>query len=286
MVLSQFTRRKITNCMKVFPDNLFTQDRTKRPRDNSGLTRPDLLTLVVVMVFLGGWFAFFHLGERGRIARCARNLEVLGQAMQGYANEHGGAIPPAGVETPQTTWDLQIAPYVGAHQNQDGTRSEESLLYSVAARFVCPSDPLHRGTHPRTYAMSFHDMIPENWPPGPDNTTGVGLWWDSGSMTSLLGQVTTNLEDLSLVKLSWMPDPSGTILLTEYPQKNNRLGHVDDVRVRNSGEQISGLKESLTQMHYGRFNYLMADGHVELFSSLQTGGIDGTTGSWTLKPGD
>ena len=36
--------------------------------------------------------------------------------------------------------------------------------------------------------MSAHNMSLENWPPGPDNETGVGLVWDRNSMSRLLGE--------------------------------------------------------------------------------------------------
>ena len=38
----------------------------------------------------------------------------------------------------------------------------------------CPADV---GDRSRTYAMPQHDMSSANWPPGPENRTGVGLWW-------------------------------------------------------------------------------------------------------------
>jgi prepilin-type processing-associated H-X9-DG protein len=251
---------------------------------NQAFTRLDLITLVTVAGLLGSWFVYLHAGERGRRLQCAANLRVLGGAMHNYANERSGAIPPAGVESPQMTWDLLIAQYL--ESTKSVITSEKQLSRPVAARYSCPADPLHRGERPRTFAMSFHNMTPQNWPPGPDNATGVGLWWDSDSMTSLLGQVTTNVDELSLVKLTWFPEPANTILLTEYPNVNNWLGHVDDVRVQNPNEQMSGLAAALAQMHRGRFNYLMADGHVEPLTALQTGGIDGTTGSWSIKAGD
>jgi prepilin-type processing-associated H-X9-DG protein len=134
--------------------------------------------------------------------------------------------------------------------------------------------------------MSSHNMAAENWPPGPENTTGVGLWWDSYGMDSLLGHEPQNLDELALVKLSWFQDPANTLLLTEYPLANNRLGHVDDVRVGSPGDQASGLLVGLPKIHYGRFNYLMADGHVELLTGLQTGGIGGSSGIWSIKKGD
>src|SRR4029077_19037693 len=147
-------------------------------RGRRAFSQIDLLALIGVLAVLAGWFGFKHGGERGRIARCTANLKDLGDAMHRFAGDHGGALPPAGIEPLQTTWDMQLYSYL-----KPGQAAGDELIASVAPRFFCPSDPIKRGDRPRSYAMSAHSMTPDNWPPGPDNTTGVGLWWTTNRIS-------------------------------------------------------------------------------------------------------
>jgi prepilin-type processing-associated H-X9-DG protein len=268
--------------------DLKAEDRPAAALRGAGaFSRIDLLAVLLVVLLLGGWLGLTHLGERGRIARCARNLEILGEVMQGFATDHGGALPPAGVEALPTTWDVQLSPYLKPGPAKSaGLSDPRRLLEAVAPNFVCPSDSFQRGVPPRSYAMSGHDMKPDNWPPGPDNSTGVGLWWGPGEAHRLLGYETDNLNDLALVKLTWLPDPASTLVLTECPGMGNRLAQAEDLRVESVAQQAKAFNSRRPPYHDGRFNYLMADGHVELLTPLQTGGMDGHAGIWTIKKGD
>jgi prepilin-type processing-associated H-X9-DG protein len=255
----------------------------------AAFTQVDLLATMVGVALLAAWFGFSHMGERGRIAGCTRNLRVLGEATQEFANDHGSALPPAGVELLQTTWDMQLSPYLKPSLAKSNSPSDwRPLQQVVAPRFLCPSDPILRGDHPRSYAMSAHNMEPINWPPGPANTTGVGLWWSNDKITALLGDRSNsqNLEALMLVKFSWLPDPANTLLLTEYPYEDNRMGVMHRLTIANTTEQSAGMANMPAQFHHGRFNYLMADGHVESLTPLQTGAPGGDGGIWTIKAGD
>ena len=40
-------------------------------------TRIDLMAVIVVLLFVGGWLALAYTGENGRIAQCTRNLSTL-----------------------------------------------------------------------------------------------------------------------------------------------------------------------------------------------------------------
>ncbi len=259
-------------------------------------TRVDLLTAVSVLVLLTACLGFTHLGERGRIARCARNLQVLGEAMQSFANDHRGALPPAKVDQLSTTWDAELLPYlVSASVKKElsgatsaGAKRElESSDPSVAARFVCPSQIITR-SGPRSYAMPAHDLLNENWRPGSDNTTGVGLSCDKNSITTILGkdaaQEKLTIDTFALIKLSWISDPANTLLLTELPIAENRfgLGAWTTVTVQDQLNIPNGLRH----FHHGRFNYLMVDGHVELLTPFQTGSWDGSGGIWSIKKED
>jgi prepilin-type processing-associated H-X9-DG protein len=256
-------------------------------------TRIDLVASIAGLLLLTACLGFTHWGERGRIAHCARNMRVLGEAMQSFASDHGGALPPARVDQLGTTWDTELLPYLVsasikkelAGANSAGAiRELESADHSLAAHFICPSDTVMRNG-PRTYAMPAHDLLNENWQPGPDNTTGVGLSFDKTSITTILGkdaaQKKLDLDAFALVKLSWISDPANTLLLTELPSADNRAGL--GARATVTAQDQLNLPNGLPQFHNGFFHYLMVDGHVELLIPFQTGSWDGSAGIWSIK---
>jgi prepilin-type processing-associated H-X9-DG protein len=269
-------------------------------RNDQAFTRVDLLAIMVVVLLPAGWLGFNHLGERGRIAQCTRNLQILGRGMQSFANDHGSALPPAGVEQLTTTWDTELLYYlqpISANASSPGAKKQAgSSEPSIAGRFFCPSDPIKRD-RPRSYAMSEYDMKHDCWPPGPNSTTGVGLAWNKDNLSLLLGaEVARKIEEhnsherpldaLALVKFDWIPDAANTLLLTESLYPGNRLGDTYRTTTWCVNEQLDGIKDSGSHFHNGRFNYLMADGHVELLTPFQAGSRDGSMGIWTIKKGD
>ena len=294
----------------------FTGDNESKTRANSGMakihqagrrttagqrrerafTRLDLCVVVVLTAGLMGLAGLTFTGERGRIMRCTYNLKKIGQSMQQYATEHDGALPPASSSLTAVTWDELVTPYLRPDLViSNSAYAKREFKAAVATRFLCPSDMLVR-PHPRTYVMAGHDMQPDNWPPGPDNATGVGLIWDKPHANKILengewNQATTNRNILLPVKLSWLPDPANTLLVTESVRPDNQYGSQQATTVSSARQQVEQFIGDRQQFHYGRFNYLMADGHVELMSPFQTGNAgaydaDRPADIWTIKAGD
>ena len=130
-------------------------------------------------------------------------------------------------------------------------------------------------------------MSPDNWPPGQESATGVGLVWNKQTALLLLDKdALLKPESLPTVKLSSVPVPADTLLLTELIAPDNVLGGNQRTTVFSPSQQQRFLKDSGAYFHHDRFNYLMVDGHVELLSPLQTGSIDGHRGIWTIKKGN
>jgi prepilin-type processing-associated H-X9-DG protein len=243
-------------------------------------TRLDMMVLIGLVVLLLAWFGLGQFGERGRIAKCAANLKILGQAMQSFGNDHGDALPPASIDPQSITWDAQIAPYLPRNRVKNG----------IEPSFQCPSDRLAHA-RARSYSMSAHDMQPGNWPPGPDNATGVGLVWNKANIQRLLGDgavdtTATNTEILAMVKRSSIPSPADTMVLTEMINSGNNLKDAGMAAINNPGQQSGQLINDKTRIHYGRFNYLMLDGHVELLSPLKTGVASGARNIWSISKTD
>lgn len=239
-----------------------------------GFTRLDLVVLLGMVGLLAAWLEMGFLGERGRTAYCAKNLAALGKAIHSYANEHDGALPAAGINIGkfQSSWDGEILSHLNSSQRNSG----EKLGQAASRPFACPSDNIPRRGKMRSYAMSGNDMALENWPPGLESKTGVGLFWNQQTSKALLDSESPPAESLPTLKLSGIPSPSDTVLLTEFPDSTNCMGSFQDAVVFSDSQPWGG--RGSVQHHGGRFNYLMADGHVELLSVLQAGG-----GIWNLK---
>ena len=259
-------------------------------------TRLDMICAAILTAMVMGLAAFNLLGERGRIFRCAHNLKKLGWAMQAYADDHDGALPAASDNRLPATWDTMITPYLRPDLvNTNSAYAKRLLVRTVEPDFVCPSDTLVRA-HPRTYVMAWHDMGPDFWPPGSDNATGVGLTWDKRTADALLGtgaweEARTNHSILTPVKFSQLPDPGNTLFLTELVRADNHYGNSWMAAVKSAQEQVGRFTGNRSQFHFGCFNYLMADGHVELLSPFQIGNAGSydavqQTGIWTIKAGD
>lgn len=265
-----------------------------------GFTRLDLVVCVAGLVVLAGLLGFQLTGERGRTAQCARNLAVLGEGMQGFAADHNGGLPPAAVAVGslEVSWSFLIAPYVRpALAKVNSSIAKWEYEPGIADRLLCPSDRLLRG-FPRSYAMSAHDMNPENWPLNPENwplsgteNCGVGLVWDGNALKRLLKKEvppggTVTLAELPLIKLAQLPDPANTLLLTELVRAGNKLKSVDMAVVSEPGEQVEEVTKQGGNFHNGRFNYLMVDGHVEQLRPCLLETFSASVGIWSIKKGD
>lgn len=249
------------------------------------------MALLAAGVVVIAWLGFQLLGERGRTTRCGRNLAVLGQAIQGFANDHGGALPPAYVARTDAAWSFLIAPYVpGGPAMSNTITAKWEWEEGIRGRLVCPSDPVLRG-YPRSYAMAAHDMRLESWPPDGEEYCGVGLVWNAASAKRLLEQEVTNGTPADVTGLAWikparLPDPANTLLLTELIHPGNKIKSGARAVVRGPEEQVEELRKQNQAVHFGRFQYLMVDGHVETLRPYQAETFSGTAGIWTMRRGD
>jgi len=242
--------------------------QTTRKHDETArwaFSRLDLVVTIAAVACLLAWFGLGHWGENGH-------------AMADFAAEHDDGLPAARIDLSnvQISWDSLVVQYLNL-------RSVNRTLQYIA----CPSDSAPRTAKPRSYAMGGNDMTEEHWPPGPDSATGVGLCWDNRSVLSFVNSnALQKLELLPALKVSAVPAPADTLLLTEFVDPNNTLGGVRQTTVSGTSQQQQFFDDGGAQFHHGKFNYLMVDGHVELLTHLQTGSYDGTAGIWTLKKGN
>lgn len=209
--------------------------------------------------------------------RCALNLKELGAAMAIYEQENGERLPYAYIKPEKDSdrnskaWDGLIFPLIPL--NSDGLPQRHL--------FRCPADTIPRAgdRSQRTYAMSGHDMREDNWPPGPDNDTGVGLFWEAGhpglaDITNLTSAPKgpeaggNALSDSSIpaFRLSMIRAPASTLLLTENARAMNFLFSPSGATIRGPSQHVQTRLIDIENYHGARINYLMIDGHVEFLN--------------------
>jgi prepilin-type processing-associated H-X9-DG protein len=285
---------------KTIETSLYDMKVNPRPGETirGSFTVWDLIAILVVTGVFGGWFVFAHSGERGHIARCAGNLKALGEATQAYANDHNDGLPAAvidtramGAEGQVTCWDMALAPYLEPRLAKAKSIYEQNQLWpAVQPYLVCPSDPFKRA-EPRCYAMATR-IMQAGWPPSPQDMTGVGVVWNKQFVSALLGQemagdALKNPDLLPRLKRSLLPDPANTLLLTELIAPGNHLRRGPYADVNDANVQEESFNGDSSSFHFGKFHYLMADGHVKLLTGPQTDGSDGQSRNiWTINAED
>src|SRR5207253_2234740 len=101
----------------------------------------------------------------------------------------------------------------------------------------------------------------ETWPPGPNTSTGVGIKWTKAVVNQLFDDrfqkgVGPQMNDFAAVKLSSLPTPADTALLTELFLLDNQLWNINQNRVGSVAQQLQYLKGGASPVHSGKFNYL------------------------------
>jgi prepilin-type processing-associated H-X9-DG protein len=186
----------------------------------AAFSRTDLIVVVLVIIMAGflailGSRHFTHGSPRIKVVAsvenpalretvCMENLQELGLAMNMYAQDNNDKLPFAFITYHGSiSWDSLISPYVPQDHEANGSQSmitsstfEKNDANDDGKIFLCSADTIpasNKKALRRTYSMPAHDMTIKDWPPGPQNSSGVGLWWsDRGkglaSTTNLFGE--------------------------------------------------------------------------------------------------
>jgi prepilin-type processing-associated H-X9-DG protein len=275
-------------------------DLSQREKNGfAGFSRLDLLVLCYTIVMVFGLAALFLL-ETSRSVKtnhCTANLKLLHEAMMIYSENNANQLPYVMLkynENTYSSWDELTYPFVpGGYKTN--SRGERTILADRILR--CPSDTIGPpkgavGRSRRTYSMSWHRMNKENWPPGPANSTGVGLWWSdkprAGSEMAWTNTLSAD-EHIPSINLSMIPAPSTTLLLAEKARRENYLFHFMGAEIRGPDEHLDTHLISMRDYHQGRFNYLMVDGAVQKLLPEQSAGLPRGSGAkniWTIRPDD
>lgn len=245
------------------------------------------------------------------MATCTANLKSMGEAMEMYSKDDSGRLPYAGLRTNNVhiSWDDLLRSYLGSTLDKKELASPSpkerlKLLQCPADDLGLISDKYEKtGGHRRSYAMPSHNMAEGNWPPGPDNGTGIGILWDLSERSDFPdskarwhvlppGTLWEKGPSQPAFSMSSIPDPSKTIAITEHLHTNNVIGNVFAATIPNATEHIHiRFPLKAEDLHKGGINYLLLDGHVEHLSPLDTLGPSSPSpsiqsGMWTVTPND
>jgi len=274
-------------------------------REKEAFGRMELVITIAVVVVLGILATVFTVrGKSGGAASvCVSNLKQLGMGMAMYTGANDQKLPYAFIHhdnAKQFVWDGLMGSYLRAAIRGDDKSKPAPELGNL---LLCPEDkvpPLEfavkYGFPRRTYAMPWHSMDNMNWPVASTNTTGVGLWWASyGQGNTSIKQLTNYLAGgLPAIRLTMIPDPMETMLLTEQAKSNNIARNSSGGRIKYTADHLETEVIDPASYQEGRINYLMIDGHVETLSPEATVGPRGRTGAgwnthfgiWSIRAGD
>ncbi len=278
----------------------------------AAFTRVELAVVIGLVVLLGGLAALFvrRTAFRSKPNVCAENLRQLGAAMSIYTFSNDTKLPYASLvytTRDQSTWDTLLSPTLRAEMkkvlgNPNVAAPSQS---SVNRLLLCPSDTIPAAAwaqkyklHRRTYSITRHNMGPANWPPGPNNATGVGLSWTFGlrgtnpPSAKIYNFNATNRQ--ASVRMPMLLKPGETLLLTEHAWTNNIIANAAGAWIDRTSDHVEQSLLPAENYHGGRFNYLTADGHADLLLPDQTVGPKGEVGEdprkhggmWTIRADD
>jgi prepilin-type processing-associated H-X9-DG protein len=235
------------------------------------------LTILIALVLVLAMLAFIYIKDHhvSTAMQCAANLRELGLAASLYEKDNQELLPYAFIVYDGShikTWDELILPFAFSGADR---RNAAYLLR-------CPADNIsvniQSGVRRRTYAMPTHSMGGDSsvWPPGPNNNTGIGLWWQKdgwgmSDLTNMLIPCGTNFVKAAY-HLSMIHATDTTLFLTENAQSNNIAFSYMGATIDGPSEHNWGGEIKPERYHGGRYNYLMIDGHVDLLSPLQSEG--------------
>ncbi len=283
-----------------------------RSRRKSAFTLIELLVAIAVIAVLAAIIipAVSNAKEKVRITQCASNLHQIHTATLAYMGNNDNKIPFAMLRwRPGTaiTWDDLLYAYL------DGApaRYENLVLSEPQAGqgrndadhrikvLKCPSDRVRRADYPqsiRSYAMPRHSMGARifwsgnqvNWPPGPANQTGIGLYWNVVNAWPSWWNDRDACDSLEpprhqpAVFENMILQPVNTILFTERFSSDAHQGRFGSQAIINgNGHWEPGVNRR--SIHFGKINYLLFDGHVE-FLDPDPAAEQG--GAWTIDATD
>lgn len=295
--------------MKAIEHNQLRSEGRPRHQSAVAFTVIELVLVIAIVAVLAG-IAFLLVGRVKPVVKesaCVSNVKELAKVLAMYQHDNSEKLPMAYVRWSDPkflNWDVFLIDYLRVNLRTDPGMPAPSVN-AVNKYLLCPDDTIPgvkwgtKQAKRRTYSMTYHDMSPKNWPPGPENETGVGIHWTVGAKQGLnsLTNYNSYSNNLPALRTAMILEPDDTLFLTEHAYFRNILANPGGSTVATTAEHIHDDPKAelkLSSLHGGRITYLMVDGHVEsLLPDLTTGLTGGVSsnrnthkGMWTIKARD
>ena len=253
-----------------------------------GFTLIELLVVIAIIAILAALLlpALSRAKIKAQRIQDVNNMKQMGLAFNMYIGDNNDTIPYTGlwvtVNGPQVRWsyDDLLATYLSVNLTQPEIDAFSWPSNKYSKVLLCPLDHI-----PRAGIVAWADVIPRTYAmPRPNSK----IYPAAGCGVAIAG---LDLDELTLpvakIKTSVVPDPSGTIMLLEFPASDSYAGGTPDSWVDNGTYFTANYPASFHGAGY--YSWLFVDGHVQALKPINTVGT-GTlavpAGMWTLQPGD
>ena len=266
----------------------------------------ELLVVIAIIAVLASMLlpTLASAKTKGSTVKCLNNLKQIGIATHIYLGDNNDKLMYAGIRyiggSAHWSWDDLLSNYLGTKIPDSTMRGGTPTNYPMPI-LKCPMDtvPLNIANYPtlfrRSYAMPTFQFSASTWPPNSDRQTGVGIVWnnDTGPQLPYWNDIdTVNSGDpgathQEAVRMSMLLETANTIVMTERAHSNNMAGTIWESELNNASQHIGDGSISSNRYHGKKFNYMMADGHVEnLRPDQTTTNITQQRAKWTIRAGD
>jgi prepilin-type N-terminal cleavage/methylation domain-containing protein/prepilin-type processing-associated H-X9-DG protein len=246
-------------------------------RTPRGFTLTEVLVVILLIAALAAIIVPIAttLRSKAAVAKSTSNLGQMKSAIFLYASDNGGSFPYAAAQKKENgrwsflgSWDAFLFNYIGYETDRNhpsrGLPPYEAIgtgldIYKHGNDESVLSNPK---TFRRSYAM-----------PTASGAITVAAWTEADSRVPH--------------KLSTVPDPARTLLVMERPGwADNTVARTGMAGVNHPADQIAKQPDLNGD---GRFQYLFADGHIEMLRPEETIGSGSMTqpkGMWTVADND
>ncbi len=167
--------------VRFTPSKMKSRSTQRRTSQRGGFTLIELLVVISIIATLAALVlpGIQQARATARRVQCLNNMRNIGMAIQNYATDHRGAIPPlaggdvvrngAGVWGP-ASWSVHLLPYVEERGLYDrlldpslSTQSFASLASTNIKVYTCPDDPSDAADGAMSYAANAGYSILGRW---------------------------------------------------------------------------------------------------------------------------
>lgn len=247
------------------------------PNFHRAFTLIELLVVIAIIAVLAGlaFSTFQRVMIQADTTKSASNLRQLGNALMLYASENNGYYPPVASQVKDAegqwshlgSWDSYILNYLLPEQSINQS-SPESFYPKILGTKAVFSPPRDKGV-----------VVTAN---------RIRRGYSMPSAPGMIGVATFSGNEFRPSEQQYrLPQPTKTLLLVERPgYEDNFVGRTGFAGINTPADQKLRQPDLNSG---GKFNYLFADGRVQLLTPEQTvgtGSLNAPKGFWTIAVDD